>query len=427
MIRKKALFIAAAAWAVLSLPFGLFPLQERTESAIQRATFTKNIAVLYPGMNGDGSRIVYIGEDTREDTAVRSVRLWDIPSETETVLFEDGKTKAPESLEGIALAVGSKPPVISGDGRTAVVSLSSVEPELILDHYLAVFSTENGTFDVFPFSFPSMKKSVLEESELQSLEWDRVASYALSADGKTAACVVKGHIGPSRFGTSSAVVFLDLEKKTERWLMAPRLEKNAWEWTSYPASPLAGGGWAFCLSGNGRTAVFGARSSEDPLDYDLYTADTSDGKIARLTDFNDRWFSLADISYDGGRIAFYYTGGKKQGQGTYIVNRDGSGLRFLTSKSAPEVELYDMSSDGRIILFKNVYTGLLLNVDTGEETTAFDEKTPGYVSSAYPMDFPQIPSFWTPVFCSRDAERVLLTGIPEEKSKPEAYILTLKR
>ncbi|MBN1271712.1 MAG: hypothetical protein JXB26_05520 [Candidatus Aminicenantes bacterium] len=423
----KKLILIPAVFLILMIPARLLSIQAGIEREISRLTFTKEIAVLYPGMTGDGTRIIYMGEKTRDDKVIRSVRLWDTRSGKETVLFEDGSTKIPESFSDINLVVGSKPPLLSQDGRTAVFSLSSSGPEMTLDHYLAVVSTDNIKYDIYSFSIPALEEIEWKKLEFQNTQWDRIAAYGISGDGKTVACVLKGHIGPTRYGTPSAIVFLDTANKTKRFLLAPQFDKNSWVWKTFPGYPLTGGGWSFCLSGNGQKVVFGARSSEDPLDYDLYIADTSNGKVARLTDFHDRWFSLADISFDAGRVVFYYSGGKKMGQGTYVLNGDGSDLRYLTTKAGTPIEFYDMSVDGQYILFKDVYAGILMNLETGEKITAFDENTQGYVSGIIPMDFPKIPSFWTPVICSRNAGRILLSGTPTENSHSEVYILLLTR
>ncbi len=148
-------------------------------------------------------------------------------------------------------------------------------------------------------------------------------------------------------------------------------------------------------------------------------------EIRRITDFHDRWFSLADISHDGEKIAFFYNGRKKQGIGTYTVNSGGKDLKHIKSGLAPRVELFDMSGDGKYILFKHIYKGMILNLNTGLEMVAFDESTPGYVKGLTPMDFPRIPAFWSPKTISHRGDRILLVGPPQGKETPEIYILNI--
>jgi Tol biopolymer transport system component len=265
----------------------------------------------------------------------------------------------------------------------------------------------------------------LESLEFENGDWERVANYALSADGNRIACLVKGHLGPRRFGSSSGIILLDIPTKKQTTLLAPEFKTDGWTWLSSPHRPSTGGGWAFCLSENGQTVVFGAQSSEDPKNYDLYTADWNSREIKQLTDFRDRWFSLADITQNGQMVLFFYNGAKKQGIGTYRINSDGTGLTYLESQTAPRVEFFDMSGDGRFALFKNIYQGIKLNLQTGEEIVAFSEETEGYVQGITPMDFPHFPSFWRPQIMSVSGERVLLVGPPQGKDSPEIYLLTI--
>ncbi|GAI52090.1 unnamed protein product, partial [marine sediment metagenome] len=122
---------------------------------------------------------------------------------------------------------------------------------------------------------------------------------------------------------------------------APDFDGDEWKWPSFPCRPLTGGGWAFALSGNGQKIVFGAQSSTDKIDYDLYVVNWDGKEMRRITNFHDRWFSLADISHDGEKIVFFYNGRKKQGIGTYTVNGEGKELKYIKSRLAPRVELFD--------------------------------------------------------------------------------------
>jgi Tol biopolymer transport system component len=321
--------------------------------------------------------------------------------------------------------VGSKPPVLSGNGKIAVFALGVDNPLNLQDHFLAVLPTDGSGFWVTSFPIQNLEGMDLESLEFENGDWERVANYALSADGNRIACLVKGHLGPRRFGSSSGIILLDVPTKKQTTLLAPEFKTDGWAWLSSPRRPSTGGGWAFCLSEDGQTVVFGAQFSEDPKNYDLYTADWNNREIKQLTDFSDRWFSLADITQNGQMVLFFYNGAKKQGIGTYRINSDGTGLTYLESQTAPRVELFDMSGDGRFAFFKNIYQGIKLNLQTGEEIVAFSEETEGYVQGITPMDFPHFPSFWRPQIMSVSGERVLLVGPPQGKDSPEIYLLTI--
>jgi hypothetical protein len=213
--------------------------------------------------------------------------------------------------------------------------------------------------------------------------------------------------------------------KKQTTLLAPEFKKEGWTWTTFPRRPSTGGGWAFCMSEDGQTIVFGAQASEDPNDYDLYTAQWTSREIKRLTDFSDRWFSLADISQNGQAILFFYSGQKKQGIGTYRINPDGTELAYLASRITPRIDFFDLSGDGRFVLYKNIYQGKKLDLQTGEEIAAFSEETQGYVKGPMPMDFPHFPSFWNPQIMNVSGDRILLVGPPQGKESPEIYLLII--
>jgi len=211
----------------------------------------------------------------------------------------------------------------------------------------------------------------------------------------------------------------------QRTILAPDFNGREWTWPSMPRRPLTGGGWAFCMNNDGQKVVFGAQSSEDMNDYDLYIMNWDGEEMRRITDFHDRWFSLADISHDSKKVVFFYNGRKKQGIGTYACNSDGSGLEHLESKVAPRIELYDLSGNGQYILFKHIYSGMIWDLKNGREIVAFDERTPGYASGLIPMDFPRMPAFWGPKILSSRGDRILLFGHPQGKATPEIYILSI--
>ncbi len=306
----------------------------------------------------------------------------------------------------------------------AVFSLSLDQPANILDHYLAVVSTDGTDFRFYRFPNKALEGKNLKSLEFTSGDWERVSNYAVSSDGNRVACVLKGHLGPRRYGNPGGIVLLDISTQEQRTILAPDFNENGWGWPSFPSRPLLGGGWAFALSGNGQKIVFGAQSSADKIDYDLYVMDWAGKDLRRVTDFQDRWFSLTDISHDGERIVFFYNGRKKQGMGTYTVSSSGRGLKHIKSALATRVELFDMSGDGRFVLFKHIYKGMVINLNTGAETVAFDENTPGYIKGVTPMDFPRIPAFWSPKIMSFKGNRVLFVGPPQGKETPEIYMLS---
>jgi hypothetical protein len=188
-----------------------------------------------------------------------------------------------------------------------------------------------------------------------------------------------------------------------------------------------GGGWAFGINGSGDKILFGAQSTEDPIEYDLYICDWETGKIEKVSDFRDRWFSMAELSRDGEKIVFYYSGKKKQGIGTYLLRPATSDLQILESSHSPRVEFFDLSGNGRYVLYKHIYDGFLLDVTTGEESIAFNKDTQGYVHGLVPMDFPRFPAFWGSHIISEDGSRILLSGIPEGKKDPEVYLLAIEK
>ncbi len=394
---------------------------------IKRLTFSGNNEVHYPCLSDDGQWMLYVLEEKDGDQTIKVIKVMNIEDKREIELFRSGEKKAPPPFESAYLEVGSKPPLLSGNGKVAVFSLSLSTPENILDHYLAIINTDASDLNIIDFPNETLKGKDYEDLYLRDTSWERVSNYAVSADGERVACALKGQLGPSRYGNPSAIVLLDVRSKRQRTLLAPGFDGSQWNWQSFPCRPFTGGGWAFNLSGNGERLVFGAQSSADKTDYDLYITDWQGEEIKKLTDFHDRWFSQADISHDGQKIVFFYNGQKKDGMGTYIIFSDGSGLKFIGSIVAPKVELFDLSPDGRYILFKHVYKGMILDLLTGKEMTAFDEETPGYIKGLVPMDFPRFPAFWSPRITAISGERTLVTGPPQGKERPEVYLLILKQ
>jgi len=422
---KKSIQIAAIVsffWIAIS---PLNAKEARNPAEITRLTYSGNNVVHYPCLSDDGRWMLYTIEIKDEEETIKAVKVMNVGDRKERELFRDGEKKARAPFEDISLLVGSKPPVLSGNGRVAVFSLSLGEPANILDHYLAVVNTDGTNFRIIPFPIKALEGKDLKSLEFTGGDWERVSNYAVSGDGKRIACMLKGHLGPIRYGNAGGIVLLDVSTKKQRTILAPDFEGNEWKWPSFPRRPLIGGGWAFALSGNGQKIVFGAQSSTEKIDYDLYVVNWDGKEMRRITDFHDRWFSLADINRGGDKIVFFYNGRKKQGMGTYSVNGNGKELKHIKSRLAPRVELFDMSGDGQYILFKHIYKGMILNLNTGLEMVAFDESTPGYAKGLTPMDFPRIPAFWSPKIISLKGDRALLVGPPQGKETPEIYMLSI--
>lgn len=399
---------------------------ETLQASIRRLTYSGNNVVHYPSLSEDGRWMIYVIEIKEEEKTTKAVRMMNVEDGKERELFRDGSIKGLSPFQDVLLMVGSKPPVLSEKGEKAIFALSLGSPVNILDHYLAVVNTDGSNFWVISFPAEALKGKDLKSLEFKSGDWERISNYAISSDGKHIACVLKGHLGPKRYGNPSAIIFLEPSKKEQRTILAPDFSEGKWVWPSFPCQPLTGGGWSFSMSGNGQWVVFGAQSSSDKNDYDLYTASWDGTQMKRITDFHDRWFSMADMSHDGQSVVFFYNGKMKKGIGTYEVGADGSELKFLESRIGPRIDFFDMSGNGRYLLYKNIYKGMILDLGQGLEMVAFDESTPGYVRGLFPMDFPQIPAFWTPAIMSFEGGRILLVGPPAAKETPEVYLLSLK-
>lgn len=396
------------------------------QAFVKRLTHSGNNSVHYPWLSDDGHWMLYVLENDAGEGITRSIRLMEVDTGKETELFQDKKIAAPEPYEKVSLLVGTKPPMLSGNGRVAVFVLSLGQPENILDHYLAMINTDGTGLKIFSFPINDLQGKDWKAFGFQAKEWERISHYAINSDGNRAACVMKGHLGPLRFGNASAIILIDTRSGEQKTILAPELNENQWKWTGFPSRPLLGGGWAFSINGSGDKILFGAQSSDDPLDYDLYVSDWEGTQIEKITDFHDRWFSLAELSKDGKKIVLFYTGKKKQGIGTYLLRSGTSELEFAKSRLSPRVEFFDLSGNGQYILYKHIYDGVLLDIETGEERVAFDKNTLGYVSGLVPMDFPRFPAFWGPHIMSHEGTRILLSGIPEGKKNPEFFLLNFE-
>jgi len=393
-----------------------------SQARIKRLTYSGNGASHQPCLSHDGRKMLYTVEMIENEELIRSVRIKDLESGTEKELFRDGTQTAPAPYDEIPLILGSKPPLLSGNGNIAVFSLSVAEHANITDHFLAVIPTDGSGFWLTSFPISDFEGKDYKKMDFENGDWERIANYAVDQQGDRIACLVKGHLGPRRFGSASGIVLLDMQTKRQKTLIAPRFKEEEWKWDSSPQRPLSGGGWAFCMSADGRTIVFGAQNSNDPNDYDLYLAGWKDLAIKKLTDFKDRWFSLADIDRDGENIVFFYSGKKHQGIGTYIINQDGTGLRYLESPSVPRIEFMEYSDDGRFIFYKDVYRIMRLHLVTGKETNVVTESESSSLTEMSPLDFPNFPSFWMPRISSFDGSKILIAGAPRGKAAQEIFL-----
>lgn len=394
---------------------------------IKRLTHSGNNSVHYPSLSDLGHKVLYVLEIEDGKKSTKTIQILDVETEEQRELFKSGTRLAPPPFSDSFLFVGTKPPILSGDGRMAVFSLSLGEPRNIPDHYLAVVHLDGTSFKVFPFPIKALEGIDLKSYEFSSTDWERLSYYAVSTDGSRIACVVKGHHGPSRYGNPSGIIVLDTTTEKQQTLLSPDFVEKQWTWTDTPMRPLTGGGWGFGLSGNGQKIIFGAQSSSTKTDYDLYSMDWTGEKLSKITNFQDRWFSLADISQDGHQILFYYTGQKKQAIGSYLFQEDGQKIFYLQTSSGSRIEFFDMSGNGHFIAYLEGYTGKIFDIQTGNDTMAFDENTEGYAAGMAPMDFPRIPSFWCPKILSHSGNRILLAGFPPGRTTPEIYMLYLNK
>jgi hypothetical protein len=401
--------------------------QTALPASIERLTHSGNHSALYPSLSSDGSVVLYMLEELLEDgTTIKTIRILDTQTGEEQELYRSGDQNAPPPFEDSALVVGTKPPQISGDGQTALFSLSVAGSDVIPDHFLGSIKSDGTNFQIFSFPIQALEGKNVRSLEISSRDWERLANYAVNHVGNRVVCLLKGHLGPSRYGNPSGIIALDLITKEQRTLLSPVFEKNRWTWPSVPKNPLTGGGWCFGFSGNGETVLFGAQSSDEKIDYDLYTMVWNGGDPVKRTDFFDRWFSLGAISRGGQKAVFYYTGQKKDGIGTYSLDMLKNEVVPLLTDSGKRIEFYALSGNGRYLLYKQTYTGVIRDLSTGVDWMAFNEKTPGYAAGSIPMDFPRLPSFWCPQIMSDSGNKILLMGFPSGKSTPELYMLRLK-
>lgn len=394
-------------------------------SSIRRLTFSQNNRVLLSSLSANGLYALYTLEILSDADPKKSVRLIEVNSGRETEIFTERETKISNPGQPAEYLVGSKPPLLSGDGSRAFFLLSLGKPDHIVDHVLAIANPSTGEIEIRSFPNQALKGKDTVAKDFQSPDWERISGFAVSHDGTRIACALKGHLGPRRYGNCSGIVLVDLKNMSQRTILGPEFSGTGWVWSSFPRNPLLGGGWAFAMSGNGEKVLFGAQSSEELTDYDLYVADWNSGRVEKITDFSDRWFSLADMDYDGKQVVFYYNGQQKQGIGTYWLGLDDSGIRVLKSTILPRIDLVAAAGDGSLIAYKNIYQGMALDISTGKEFILFDDRVPGYVKGIVPMDFPQVPAFCTPKIVSMKGDRMLLAGPPLGRQAFELYVLSV--
>jgi len=426
-VKKKLIPLLSA---VLLFSLTIFPNESGRSDLngiIKRLTHSGSNTVHFPSLSDLGHKVIYILEIDDSERLTKSVQILDVETGEKNELFRGGIKSAPPPFSDSFLNVGTKPPIISGDGRIAVFSLSLGEPSNIPDHYLAVVHTDGTSFKLFPFPIEALEEKDLKSYEFNNTEWERLSNYAVNTDGSRIACIVKGHLGPSRYGNPSGIILIDMATEKQHTLLAPDFIDENWTWTDFPKRPLTGGGWGFGLSGNGQKIIFGAQSSTDKTDYDLYSMDWTGDNLTKITDFNDRWFSLADISQNGRQILFYYTGQKKQAIGSYLLQENSPDIKFLQTFSGSRIEFFDMSGNGKFVAYLQGYSGKIFDIQTGTDYTAFNESTDGYAEGISPMDFPRFPSFWCPKIFNQTGDRMLLVGFPPGRTTPEIYMLYLNK
>lgn len=406
---------------------GVFPLFSQPASLgvdIERLTHSGNGEVTHCSISADGRYVIYVLETKSGSEVQKTIRMLHVDSGKTEDIFTEGQTVVEKPFGKGSLMVGSKPPLLSGNGQVAVFTLTLGAPDNILDHYLAVAGPGKQGVALYRFSHQGISEEDMGPEGFKSPAWERISHYAVSHDGNRIACVLKGHLGPRRFGDCSGIALLDLDASGQRFLMEPVFKEDSWNWSSFPRNPLLGGGWSFSMSGNGEKLVFGAQSSQEETDYDLYVADWQDSSPRKITAFNDRWFSMAAMDFKGNGVLFYYNGKKKQGIGTYRVNADGTGLRYVESPSGGRIELYGVSVDGTTIFYKNVYRGLLMHLPSGREYVLFDGQLSGTPRGLSFMDFPLCPAFWTPETINMTGDRLLIFGSPQGRQSAEIYMLS---
>jgi len=214
MIKKIIPFIIAGALTGMAALSGETDMRD-LDSSMRRLTRSGKDAVKHPCLSRDGRRMLYMTEPPVGEDAEKTIRIMDLYNGKEKELFRDNQRQAPEPYAESMLVIGTKPPLLSGDGETAVFVLGMSEPHGIMDHFMAVADLEEPSIKIISFSIPTLEKKDLHSLEFDSADWERISHYALSDNGDRLACVVKGHLGPQRYGYASGIVLMDLKMNTQ--------------------------------------------------------------------------------------------------------------------------------------------------------------------------------------------------------------------
>ncbi|MBW1803116.1 MAG: hypothetical protein JRJ85_20580 [Deltaproteobacteria bacterium] len=402
----------------------------RADSEITRLTYSGSNWIGYPSVSDDGHLITFL-EQVRDTSFVpgktyvrRMIKIIRSDGSDARLLFADSTVHGPAPYDDAFFMVGTKPPLISGNGEKVIFSLSLSQPAGMVDRYLGVVNGDGTGFRAMEFQNEALASVEWKDEGFTSDAWARVANYAMSDDGHRIACVVKGHAGPVSKGNPGGIILFGADESTYRTLLAPTLADGRWTWTGFPRNPLTGGGWAFALSGDGQYILFGAQSSEEKTDYDLYRIEINSEIVSRVTAFHDRLFSFADISDDGNIVTFYYAGKKLMGAGTYRVTAAGGNAQFVVAPPGEgRIDYDDATGTGEMMFYNTPRGAFSIDFKQDHNTLLFGPGTRGHVRSGIEMDFPSYPSFWASTFVSDDGQTVLLTGVPVGKDLVELYVL----
>lgn len=220
----------AAAFVFLWMTASLFAITNG--AGIQRLTYSGNNVAEYPCLSDDGRWMLYVLDIKEGDTTTKAVMLMDVENGKQRELFRNGTKMAPAPYENIPLLVGSKPPLISGNGKVAVFSLTLGEPKNIIDHYLGILDTDGTDLRIFSFPIESLNQKDLKSLEFKSSDWERVSNYAVDKEGHRIACLLKGHLGPRRYGSASGIILLDARDGKQKPIIGPDFNGTEWEWPS---------------------------------------------------------------------------------------------------------------------------------------------------------------------------------------------------
>ncbi len=219
---------------------------------LQRLTFSKDESVSYPSMD-HAARIVAFRSETIDPKGEKivSIRVVQVDGLKVKAVFTDGTVFAPAPYQDQFLLCGTKPPLVSGDGRTVIFSLSIGKPDFLEDHYLGLVDAEGSNLRVIALQNEQLAQSDWKKLGFKDTTWRSVSQYRISNDGQRIACLAKGHMGPRNISAPSGILMIRSDGSGQRTLMAPKFGKDGWAWEGYPRQPFTGGGWVFDLSGDG--------------------------------------------------------------------------------------------------------------------------------------------------------------------------------